>query len=517
MAAIVTNQFRILNANNFIDSIDSDTSSYYLFLSLPNPTVVGFGRDANWDSNVPNPIDNFNYLNHVKDTMLFGSRITSANVRRLIRRVNWTKGTKYEMYRHDYSIQNPSPITKSGSLYNANYYVVNQDYKVYICIDNGSSGINTTGNASKDEPLFTDLEPSKAGESGDGYVWKYLFSVTPDDIIKFDSTEYITVPNNWSTSTNPQIQTIRDNGNSDINENQIKKVYIDNQGSNYSNITGQEVDILGDGTGGKVVIDVSGGKITNTTVSSGGKDYSYGIVDLGSLNSATSSTPARLIPIIPPSKGHGYDLYTELGTDKVLVYARFDDSTKDFPVDTKFAQIGIIKNPQSSSSENIFGDGHFSSVSAIKFISITGEPAVGEEITQLSEDGINKARGYVASYDKETMVLKYFTDRSLYYNKTTLDQTDYVGITTTAKYVDFESSSNPVTSESFSGSIDTTFSDNSVNPSGNKIIDLGMNFIEGLANSEINKRSGEIIYIDNRPIISRNPRQKEDIKIVLEF
>ena len=36
----------------------------------------------------------------------------------------------------------------------------------------------------------------------------------------------------------------------------------------------------------------------------------------------------------PPSKGHGYDIYTELGTDKVLVYGRFDDSTdKDFPVE----------------------------------------------------------------------------------------------------------------------------------------------------------------------------------------
>ena len=36
-------------------------------------------------------------------------------------------------------------------------------------------------------------------------------------------------------------------------------------------------------------------------------------------------------------------MYTELGTDKVLVYARFDDSTKDFPVDTSFAQVGIVK------------------------------------------------------------------------------------------------------------------------------------------------------------------------------
>jgi hypothetical protein len=518
MSAIVTNQFRILNANNFVDSINDANNSYYLFLGLANPsTVVGFGRDANWDSNVPNPIDSFDYLNHVKDTMLFGSRITGANVRRLVKRIDWVKGTKYEMYRHDYSVLNPSPITKSANLYTANYYVVNQDYRVYICIDNGSTGINSTGNASKDEPLFTDLEPSKAGESGDGYIWKYLYTISPSDIIKFDSTEYITVPNDWETSTNSQIESIRDNGNSDVNENQIKKVYIDDPGANYSNVLGQEVDILGDGTGGKVLIDVEGGKIVNTTVSSGGKGYSYGIVDLGALNLSTTATPAKLIPIIPPSKGHGYDIYKELGTDKILVYSRFDDSNKDFPVDTKFAQIGIVKNPESSTSETLFTGNYFSALYAMKFNSITGTPEIGEKITQLSEDGSSKAKGYVASYDEETMVLKYFTDRSLYYNQTTLDQTDYIGISTISKYVDFESSANPVTSDSFSASIDITFNGNSDNPTGTKIIDLGVSFTAGLAIPEINKRSGELIYVDNRPIISRNPRQKEDIKIVLEF
>ena len=44
-----------------------------------------------------------------------------------------------------------------------------------------------------------------------------------------------------------------------------------------------------------------------------------------------------------------------------------------------------------------------------------------------------------------------------------------------------------------------------------------MEFTNGLANSEINKGSGEIIYIDNRSLISRNERQKEDVKIILEF
>ena len=51
------------------------------------------------------------------------------------------------------------------------------------------------------------------------------------------------------------------------------------------------------------------------------------MVDLGNLNNA-ASTKAKLVPIIPPGLGHGSDIYSELGTDKVIVYARFDDSTK---------------------------------------------------------------------------------------------------------------------------------------------------------------------------------------------
>ena len=109
MAAIVTDQFRILNASNFIDSVTSGNDSYYVFLGLDNPTSVGFGRTTNWNENIPNPTDNLEYLSHYRDTSLFGKKITSANIRRLIRKVTWTSNTSYEMYRHDYSIQNPTP------------------------------------------------------------------------------------------------------------------------------------------------------------------------------------------------------------------------------------------------------------------------------------------------------------------------------------------------------------------------------------------------------------------------
>ena len=519
MAAIVTDQFRILNANNFVETVENSTNSYYVVVGLANPTspIVGFGRSEEWDTETPNPIDNFNYTNHISDTTIFGKKVTSDNIRRLITRRNWTQGTKYEMYRHDYSLKNPSPVTGSSRLYDSSYYVMNQNFDVYVCIDNGSSGISTTGNASQDEPVFTDLEPSRAGESGDGYIWKYLFTVPPSDIIKFDSTEYISVPSNWPTATTTQIQSVRENGDSTVNNNQIRKVYIDKQGFGYAqNQSGVEVDIIGDGTGGKVVIDTdSEGKITETNVSSGGQGYSYGMVDLGGLGNPT--TRAKLIPIIPPSRGHGFDLYRELGTDKLLVYARFDDSTKDFPTDTKFSQISIIKNPTSIGSTSTFTSNQFSSVNAIKVISPTGTPTVGETIEQTVTNGT--AKGYIVSYDVDTNVVKYYQDRSLVFNQTTGDQTDYAGITTESRVLSFESSANKIIAPTsgFSASVNQSFTGISTNPSGNKVISLGVNFENGLANPEINKGSGEVVYLDNRPLITRNSRQKEDIKIILEF
>ena len=529
MSAIVTDQFRILNANNFVESVENTNNSYYVFVGLSNPTgagsLVGYGRSANWNSDTPSPIDSFSYRSHTSDTMMFGKKVSSANIRRIIRRVDWVSGNRYEIYRDDYSAQNQSPLTAANRLYDANYYVLNSDFKVYICIDNGSTGTNPLGNVSQDEPTFTDLEPSKAGNSGDGYVWKYLFTVSPSDIIKFDSTEFITVPNNWSTSTDSQIRAVRENGDSNVNENQIKHVYIEKAGNNYANGLGQEVDIIGDGTGAKARVDVVNGSITDVTVSAGGKGYTYGLVDLGTLNSnVTSTNQAKLIPIIPPGLGHGSDVYTELGTDRVIVYARFDDSTKDFPIDTKFSQVGIVKNPTKVGTSVTYTDNTYSSLPAVKFETVSGTPEVGEEIKQVLaiSPNIGKvAKGYIASYDVETKVMKYFRDRSLQFNRTTYDHTDYTGISTSGRIYEFETGQNANniegTSSSFNGAISINFSGITTNPNGNKLINLGTNFVSGLSDSEINKGSGEIVYLDNRPLIVRNSRQKEDIKIILEF
>ena len=529
MAAIVTDQFRILNAGNFVDSVTDTSNSYYVFVGLSNPAATGYGKDADWDTATPSPTDNFDYHGFVGDNMSFGKKVTSANVRRLARKVSWARGTKYEMYRHDYSLTNLSPITGSSRLYDANYYVINSDYKVYICVDNGSSGISTTGNASLNEPTFTDLEPSKAGDGVDGYTWKYLFTVSPNDIIKFDSTDYISLPASWDTSTDAQVTSVRNNGNSDINENQIKQVYIKDRGQGYS-AGSWELNILGDGEGAKCVVDVnSSGNITNAVVSAGGKGYSFGVVDLGPIRPVGVGTVnANLIPIIPPAKGHGSDIYTELGADKVLVYARFDDSTRDFPTDTKFGQIGIVKNPTTiGTASSIFNQNQYSSLGAFKFSSVSGEsttvPAIGQQITQVTTQGT--AKGYISSYDRETKVLKYTQDRTLFLNPTTYDTQDHSGVTNTGNVLSFFTAdpsqsatvNNILSGDGFTGTIDRNFTGINTNPTGNKLISLGLEFTNGVANPEINKGSGDIIYIDNRPEISRNSRQKEDVKIILEF
>ena len=143
---------------------------------------------------------------------------------------------------------------------------------------------------------------------------------------------------------------------------------------------------------------------------------------------------------------------------------------------------------------------------------------------------IGQAKAYVTSFDlvsdnPKIGVLKYYQDRSLYFNQTTGDQTDYSGITSTAgldgKINPFQLSATADIvkqgAPSYTLGINTSFSGITTNPTGSKIVELGIEFTKGIAPSEINNQSGDIIYLDNRPLITRDERQKEDVKVILEF
>ena len=56
MAAIVTDQFRILSAKNFMSDIESEDNAFYAFIGLPNASEIV----SDWNVSPPSPKDNFN-------------------------------------------------------------------------------------------------------------------------------------------------------------------------------------------------------------------------------------------------------------------------------------------------------------------------------------------------------------------------------------------------------------------------------------------------------------------------
>ena len=197
MSAIITDQIRILNAKNFVAGVSSSANSYYSFIGLPNPTDY----QSDWEKNPPAPKDSFNEENKYWDDMIALKKITASDTRQVIPKRQWTSGTVYDMYRADYSRTNTAKVSGATNLYNATYYVLNSEYRVYECLQNGTTPETPNGKSSLDEPTFIDLEPRAAGTSGDGYIWKYLYTIKPSDIIKFDSTNFIPVPTDWATSS----------------------------------------------------------------------------------------------------------------------------------------------------------------------------------------------------------------------------------------------------------------------------------------------------------------------------
>jgi hypothetical protein len=543
MSAIITDQFRILNAQSFVETfagIGSTNYSYYTFIGLPNPydTATGSGT-TDWNDNPPSPQDMFRGLNDCHDTMISLKRFNSLDLRRVIRKLEWSAGTTYEMYRNDYNVLNPSPITFSNRLYDSNYYVLNSDYRVYICLNNGTTPENPTGSPSIDEPLFTDLEPRAAGTSGDGYVWKYLYTISPRDIIKFDSSEYIPVPNGWGTGESEEIKNNAVDG-------KIEVIIIENRGDGYEPISTsiKNVPILGDGTGGKATVTVdSSGKVSDVFITEGGSGYTKAVLQfypgapgseiggpisgLNNVGVATTSI-AQFNVIIPPPGGHGFDIYRELGANRLMIYSRFenDENNPDTIIGNDFARIGIIKNPLAYGSENqLLTASEYSALYSLKLKSSTGasisnvEYDVDSTIEQTIGIG-STAIGVVASWDNTTGILKYYQPVGL--ASTTVGYrivkfTSEIGVGGTHLITGATAGTNLIIDATFGSSASPANSVTIGSGVNTRTVKLGQSYIGGCANPEIKKYSGEILYIDNRAAIIRSPNQKEDVKVVLEF
>tara|TARA_R100001126_G_C4877892_1_gene177235 strand:- start:490 stop:2040 length:1551 start_codon:yes stop_codon:yes gene_type:complete len=516
MAAIITDQIRILNAKNFVSGVTSSSNAYYSFIGLPNPADY----QSDWDSSPPAPKDNFSEENDYWDTMIAVKKINSSDVRQVIPKRTWTSGTTYDMYRHDYSVTNTAAVSGATNLYSAFYYVINSDFKVYICLQNGTDPDNPNGKPSLDEPTFTDLEPRSAGSSGDGYIWKYLYTIKANEVVKFESTDFMPVPANWGSSGDNAA--VRDNAV----DGSIKIVTVTNAGVGIgtANSTYTRVPIEGDGSGAECTITVGAdAKVSGVTISNQGSNYSYGSVNLSGGSVPTGTTIPTFDVIMSPQGGHGKDIYRELGAYNVLLYSRIenDNENPDFITGNQIARVGVIENPEVSTG-NVLTSDKASVLSALKLTGVGYSSATFDAdstFTQTVGTGAT-AVGRVVSYNTTTGVLKYWQDRSLV-GFTTAG----IGITNPSygfNLTEFTSSPDTggsvvITPSSGSNlSIDSNFT-GITTVINNRTYYLGQSFTSGVAGPEVKKHAGNIIYVDNRPSITRSSNQKEDIKIILQF
>ena len=130
------------------------------------------------------------------------------------------------------------------------------------------------------------------------------------------------------------------------------------------------------------------------------------------------------------------------------------------------------------------------------------------------------AVGRVVSYDQQTGILKYWQDR-----RTAGFNTDGTKLTTPQYgFEQIKFTADPVSG----GSVDIIpTSGNTLQIHGaftgvstvinNRTYYLGQDFIKGVSNPESDKYSGDIIYVDNRPSVTRSASQKEDVKVILQF
>ena len=514
MSAIITNQIRILNAKNFISNVG--VSAYYSFIALPNPSDY----QSDWDVNPPSPKDNFDQENDYWDTMVALKKINSSDVRQVITKKFWSSGTIYDYYRHDYSRSNPAKISGETNLYSSTYYVINQDYQVYICLQNGTNPDTPNGRPSLDEPMFTDLEPRSAGSSGDGYIWKYLYTIKPSEVIKFETSDFIPVPADWASST--ANVAVRNNAV----DGSIKIVIITNRGVGLgtANVTYTRVPIKGDGTGAECTISIDNdSRVDSITVSNQGSGYTYGNVDLIAKGVPTGTTRPTFDVIITPTGGHGKDIYRELGAYNVLLYSRIenDNENPDFITGNQIARVGIVQNPESTSGTVLSSD----KASALFALRLTG---AGYSSASFTADSYVKqtvstgttAVGRVVNYDSNTGVLKYWQDRTVAGFNTvgTAQTTPSYGFDLT-EFTSSPSTGGSLTIIPSSGSnltIDSAFTGIST-VINNRTYYLGQSFTNGISSPEVRKHSGNIIYVDNRPSITRSSNQKEDIKVILQF
>ena len=472
MAAIVTNKFRLNNAEQFYESFAEASTSYYLFVGRPQAWSATTPFGGGTDSVPPTPLDNVNDEYMYYRDMLAAKRIATSDIQYAIPRHNWdtTQTTVYDYYRGDYgsqwssttsdivkTVNNGTNLWASTTL----FYVLSSTNNVYKCMSNNG------GIASTVEPTGT---ANAEYQTGDGYWWKYMYTLTTTQITDFLTADFMPV------ATNATVSTAAIDG-------EIRQYKVMRGGAGYSD-NSYDITVGGDGVlrGGAaavVTVVVSSGAVESAVVKTAGSKYTFGTVTMPAA-AGSPSTDAIITPIMGPAGGQGYNAVEELGGFYIMTNTTISgtEGSGDFVVDQDFRRVGVVLNPYNYGTQVV---ATASTRNALKSMTFSGTPGtfiVDETIS----GGTTGAKGIVVAWDATTKILKYI-------------QTQWTGVSAALPYNEVAFAvAETVTSAS-----------------------LAAGTIASLTTPEIDYYSGNTIYVEDRAPISRATDQTENIKLIVEF
>ena len=486
MPAIITNKFRIHNQEQFVESFtEAAANVYYLGIGSPQAFATATRPDLRTENEGTDaapltPVDSIGDEFYHFDDLLAAKRVTSSDVSIAIPRRNWATGTVYDYYRHDYGNRITGGTTtqaaNSGAtnLFDATFYVMSSTFNVYKVLDNNGNAASTVEPTGTSTSILT---------TGDGYKWKYMYTLSASQQANFLSTDFMAVATNSTVS-------------SAAVDGAINIVKIKTAGSGGTNGTHASVPIRGDGSSGVCSVTVSGGAVTAVTVTTPGTGYTFAYIRNADIVSAgaTSLSGAELDVIIEPKGGHGFNAIKELGGFFVMMNTNFEagetSNSGDFTTANDFRKVTLMRDINSGGSAATA-----TTLRNTKAILLTGSPGtftVDEEINQATTGAVGK----VVEFDS--------TNNILYYIQTSFNDE---GVDSNGNLTAF-SGANTITGQS--SSVTST-------PSTSSTTVDSVVFTSGYNAGEIDADTGDIMYIENRSPITRAADQTENVKLIIEF
>ena len=485
MAAIITNKFRINNAEQFTESFSETASeTYYLFIGRAHSWASDVDVQGNTiaegtDASPPTPNDDVTSEFYNWDDMLGAKLIASTDVSRVIPRRNWTTGTTYDMYEHNIGSGNAA-ASGATNLFDSTYVVMNGAFAVYKVIENDGATASTVEPTSTSNSIFA---------TSDGYRWKYMYSLTSAETLNFMSTDFI------HASTDSTVSAAAVSGALDT-------ALVVAGGSSYSTNSGATITaipIRGDGASGVASVVISSGAVASVSITTAGTGYTFAYIRSADIITATNAggagSGANINVIIPPKGGHGFNALIELGAFYVMMNKSLVgiEGTSDIGVGNDFRRIGLVRNPTNFGTTTVATASTRRQIYAAVFSSVSGTFAADEEINQASTGAVGK----VVEYDA--------TNKLLYWVQTRFPD---VGTDTNGNATAF-SGANAITGQTSSAAATPlTSSSTDVN---------GVSITSGYSTPELAADSGDIIYVEERSPITRASDQTENIKLIIEF